>query len=470
MGETQVSYKQLFQKLEKHGQEHVLRWWDDLTESQRDRLAGQILSMDLDLVTRLKEEVLHAPPRGDVEGLSPAPVIKPDAQEAAKARAAGEEHIRAGKIAALTVAGGQGSRLGFEGPKGLFPICPVSGNSFFQLFAERLRAVGRRFGVTIPWYIMTSDTSHDPTLEFFEKHRFFGLRPDDVTFFRQGMLPALDLEGRLLLDAKDHVFTSPNGHGGTLQALRDSGALDDMKRRGIEDISYFQVDNVLIKVVDPVFIGCHRLADSEMSIKVVQKRDPEEGLGVVGILNGRVSVVEYSELSREDKYASGPDGRLLYRTGSIAVHVLSVAFVERLTRSGFSLPYHRAEKNVPFLNEQGELERPSEKNAVKFEMFVFDALGEARNPVILEVKREEEFSPVKYPTGDDSIESARRDLSNMYGRWLREAGVEVPFGDDGNVKVPVEISPLFALDAEELARKIRGRTITFEGPVLLEEN
>jgi UDP-N-acetylglucosamine/UDP-N-acetylgalactosamine diphosphorylase len=301
---------------------------------------------------------------------------------------------------------------------------------------------------------MTSETNGEPTREFFEQHRHFGLDPAEVFFFKQDMMPALDLEGRLVLDAKDHVFASPDGHGGSISSLLKSGALADMKERGIKYISYFQVDNVLIKIGDPVFIGHHIAKGAEMSVKVAPKRDPEETVGVVCRLDDVTTVIEYSDLPEEHKYALNKNGALRFSAGNLAIHVLSVNFIERLNTEKHSLPFHIAEKAIPFLDDRGELTKPKQKNGLKFEKFVFDALSHARASAIMEVNRDEEFAPIKNADGEDSPETARNLMTRLYAKWLGEADMRLPRDRRGLVKGSVEISPLFALDSDELKRKL----------------
>ncbi len=306
----------------------------------------------------------------------------------------------------------------------------------------------------MPFYIMTSETNDSPTREFFERNKYFGLDPADTFFFKQEMMPALDYEGRFLLDAKDHIFTNPNGHGGSITSLYSSGALADMRARGIKHIFYFQVDNVLIKIADPFFLGYHIGRHADMSAKVAPKRDPEEKVGVVCRVGGSLTVIEYSDLPDEYKYAHNEDGSLKFSAGNLAIHILDVDFVERVNREKQSLPYHIAEKVVPFLDDSGELVRPTEKNGLKFEKFVFDALSCARATAVMEVNRDEEFAPVKNAEGEDSPESARNMMMRLSAQWLEDAGAHVPHDSDGQVKGLLEISPLFALDADELRQKL----------------
>ncbi|RMF68675.1 MAG: UDPGP type 1 family protein [Calditrichaeota bacterium] len=442
------------------GQGHVFRFWSELDEAGRRALLAQLAEIDFALLRRLTDEFIRpgASPLAE-KRLEPAEFIPvprtPEQHRAADAaKQTGEQALRQGRVAAFLVAGGQGTRLGFDGPKGMYPISPVKNKTLFQLHAEKLLALSRRHGATIPWYIMTSATNDAETRAFFEQHDFFGLAREDVVFFQQAMVPALDENGKLFLDRKDHVFENPNGHGGSLAALKQSGALQDMRDRGIDLIFYFQVDNVLVKICDPVFLGFHLQNEAEMSAKVVEKIDPSEKVGVVGRIDGELGVIEYSDLPEAEKRARNPDGSLKFRGGSIAIHVLDVAFVERENEGGLRLPWHVAHKKIPHLDEQGNLVEPAEPNGYKFETFVFDALRDARRAMFLEVPREEEFSPVKNAEGVDSPSTARRDMVNLFASWLEKAGVTVPRNGDGTCKTPIEVSPLYALDAEELRQKL----------------
>ncbi len=466
-------WRTLKSKFDAAGQGHVFRFWNELDEEARRVFLKQVKKIDLDLVTRLAQELVRSPRKAKFSGqLEPAEVIPiPQTPEQLKrqeeARQVGETVLRAGKVGLILVAGGQGSRLGFPGPKGAFPITPVKNKTLFQWHAEKIRALEKRFAITLPWYIMTSESNDAQTRAFFEENEYFGLRPEQIFFFVQDMLPAVDAAGKIILDRKDHVFTSPNGHGGTLLALRKSGALDDMKKRGIEQLFYFQVDNVLVKIADPVFIGYHVQAKAEMSSKVVPKKHAFEKLGVIGVVDGKLSVVEYSDLSEEDALARNPDGSLKYNAGSIAIHMFRRDFLEAETEKGTKLPYHMAHKRIPFVDENGRRIEPEEPNGFKFETFIFDALRDTTASVVMEVRREEEFSPVKNKSGEDSPETARRDLSDLFGRWLEAAGVKIPRDSEGHVRGRIEISPLFALDEQELVRKIDADHILFSGELYL---
>jgi UDP-N-acetylglucosamine/UDP-N-acetylgalactosamine diphosphorylase len=281
------------------------------------------------------------------------------------------------------------------------------------------------------------------------------------------MMPSVDFEGRLILSAKDRIFMNPNGHGGVFPALKRSGALEDMEERGITQLFYFQVDNPLVKIADPLFIGYHLLADADMSTKVVKKENPEEKVGVLGYIDGALSVIEYSELSRDDKYARRGDGELKFNAGNTAIHLLNVEFIRREIEEGFKLPYHAAKKKIPYIDEEGNLVEPDRPNGLKFETFIFDALRDAKRSINMEIIREEEFSPLKNKEGADSPESVKEALVNLYANWCEAAGVKIPRDREGKVKGLIEISPLFALDRENFVKKVNSNT-TFNGKLCFE--
>jgi UDP-N-acetylglucosamine/UDP-N-acetylgalactosamine diphosphorylase len=459
-GSIESRYEHAAEELASRGQSHVLRWWDDLDTTQRERLLGQIEPIPWEHVEPLIEShVRHRPADVVPENLEPPPVYprRPDASQAAlyrDAQALGGEMIRAGRVAAFTVAGGQGTRLGFDGPKGALSVSPVRGKSLFQLFAEMILAARRRYGCYLRWYIMTSQANRDQTIAYLKEHAYFGLDPDDVMLFVQGMLPCFDFEGRLLLEDKARIAMAPDGHGGSLKAMVAGGALDDMRSHGIQIISYFQVDNPLVKPFDPLFIGLHGKTEAEMSAKVTPKADDIERVGNVCTQDGHVAVVEYSNLPEELARSRNPDGTRRFNSGNLAIHLIDVAFVDRIIARRFDLPYHRAEKAVTCLDERGAVHTPPRPNAVKLETFVFDALPLAANPVILEVERAEEFSPVKNATGVDSVETAVRDQIDRAARWLEAAGAAVPRKPNGEPDVVLEIAPSFAEDADEIPKRM----------------
>ncbi|MDI6781921.1 MAG: UDPGP type 1 family protein [bacterium] len=427
------------------GQEHILKYYDKLSLKQREDLLSQILSIDMSLVNELIAMGMTA--KEPHPHLEPPCIIPIQDKRYQQAKGKGEEALKDGRIACFVVAGGQSTRLGYNLPKGTFEVGPVSSKSLFQYHAEKIAAMNNRYNTNIPWYIMTSKENDTQTRDFFQRHDFFQLQTKDVIFFEQGMLPAIDFDGKLIMDSPDHIAMSPNGHGGSLLGLKESGALDDMRRRGIKEIFYFQVDNALVKIADPVFIGYHLLEKAEMSTKVVSKIRPDEMVGVVGYINGRLGVIEYTELNDEERYAVNADGSLRFKAGNTAIHMLNVEFVHRLVRDGFHLPYHGARKKIPSLDKHGKLQKPHEPNGIKFETFIFDALRYAKHSVVMEVNRKEEFSPLKNISGQDSPETVRHDLINLYTGWCKAVGLEIS-------DCPIEISPLFAMDSDEFVQRI----------------
>lgn len=452
------------------GQEQLFAHWAARPQDARRRLLADLSALDRRVVAELRDSLARGDPRAAIAGdraaaagyraaiagyrlrggITPLPAV-PVAEWRGnpEARQAGEELIASGRTAYLTVAGGQGSRLGWEGPKGCFPISPIRKASLFQLFAEKILAASRRFGSRQRWYVMTSALNHGETLEFFRANDFFGLPPEEVSLFRQGLLPTLTPEGRLLLAEDGGLAQNPTGHGGILEALRTAGLTESLGEAGVEELFYFQVDNPLVRLPDAEFVGLHRLRAAEMSSKVIPRAYPEERLGVPGLIDGRPGVIEYSDLDPESLQARTTAGALLFPHGSIAIHVLNTAFAARVP---LPLPLHLARKRVRALIPEPGGGRLEELEAVKFESFIFDAIPLAANPQFLETAREEEFAPLKNATGVDSIAACVEGMVGLAARWLEACGVEVP-REGGKPKHRIEISPLFAADQETL--KIR---------------
>ena len=392
-------------------------------------LAKQVDALDWDeLETALEECIFKKVKTGSPESYGPASYfpLSPETPEQesfySQAYERGEELIRTGKTAAFMVAGGQGTRLGYDGPKGTLPVSPIKNKPLFQLFAEQIRGVSEKYETVIPWYIMCSPLNLEATISHFEENSYYGLAKEDIKFFAQGVMPATDFEGNLLLASEDSLALSPNGHGGSLKALIDSGSIKDMADREIQHVSYFQVDNPLVSTINPLFIGLHDLQKSDMSSRSLTKTGPFEKLGNFVSIGDRISIIEYSDLPEEKALEKDESGQIKYRAGSPAIHILRRDFIEQFASGEIKLPYHRAEKKVAHVDENGQLVTPDQPNAVKFETFVFDALPFAKNPLILEADREEEFSPVKNMTGVDSLESSRADQIQKAKNWLLKAG------------------------------------------------
>ncbi len=446
------------------GQGQVFAFFDRLAPAAQERLLAEAGEIDLAEVDRLVRTLVRqsAVTGVDLSDLTPAPFeARPehggDAAAWAEAKARGEAALRAGRVAAFTVAGGQGTRLGFDGPKGTFPVTPLKRKSLFQVFAEKIAAAGRRYGRPIHWFIMTSHQNHAATEAFFVERGFFGLDRARVHFFRQGRMPAVDFSGRILLETPGDIALSPDGHGGSLRALGRSGALDLMQREGIDTISYFQVDNPLVRGIDPAFVGWHLRQRSEMSSKMVPKAFPEEKIGHFCRQRGRTVVIEYSDmplaLQREVDPATG---KLRYLAGSIAIHVLDREFVRRMAAGGDNaLPFHRADKKILTIDAAGQPVKPATANGVKFEMFVFDALPFAKNPVVIETLRADDFSPVKNAEGTDSPGTCRADQLRQFARWLQAQGAGLETDATGLPARAIEVSPLFGYDEDSFAASWR---------------
>ncbi|MCC5830234.1 MAG: UDPGP type 1 family protein [Phycisphaeraceae bacterium] len=442
---------------------HLLEGWDRLAPEQQIALVAQLEEVDWPEVGRLiQSHVLNKPEFDLPEKVEPAPwypYLPPASMENRyrEARELGHTLIRQGKVAAFTVAGGQGTRLGWDGPKGTYPATPIRKLSLFGCFAEYIDNIQKRFDVTIPWYIMTSPANDQATRRYLREQAYFGLSEDQVMMFPQQMMPALDRNtGKVLMSGEHEIALSPNGHGGSLKALHTSGAIDDMKKRGVEQISYIQVDNPLVRVIDPLFIGLHAMDDCQMSSKMLPKRDPFEKLGNFCLIDGRMTVIEYSDLPDELAVEKGDDGRLRFLAGSIAIHVIRADFVESLnTRpGGFALPFHRAEKKVPYFDRQsGRVESPLTPNAVKLETFVFDALPLTERSIIYETSRADEFAPIKNADGPDVLDCPGTSIDLQVRRaadWLDRAGCPVPRKIDGAPDAMLEISQRLAIYPEDL--------------------
>lgn len=457
--------------LERIGQHHVLRFVDDLSDAHRRALCAQVATLPIAEIPSLVERYVRSKPETAAPAeLQPAPFYPDDRDKPVslwgreRYQKAGEGLIRAGKVAAFTVAGGQGTRLGFDGPKGCYPAGAVTKKPLFAMLADSILAAQDRYSAKIPWAIMTSPLNHDATVAFFAEHKHFGLDPALVTFFPQGVMPSFDMNtGALLLSEKHEVATNPDGHGGALRALRHSGTLDRLAAQGVEHLSYCQIDNPIVRVVDPLFLGLHAKApdsSSEMSSKMVVKTNPSEKVGVFAQSLGKTLIMEYSDLPPGMADARDRDDTLLFKAANIAVHALSLSFIDRLTSgdqdSGTALPYHRAEKKVPYVDlASGRRVEPNSPNAVKLEMFVFDAIPMCEKSLVMETSRVEEFAPIKNASGVDSPESSARIQTERAARWLESVGVNVPRNADGLPNCTLEISPRTAACAADL-KKAKG--------------
>jgi len=454
--------EELARRLEGFGQGHLLRFWDELDEAGQLRLADEIGSVDFGLVAELYGQATAAhdwaalarraepPPAIRLTGPGEEKTAGGQRLTAAEARERGHEALAGGEVGVLLTAGGQGSRLGFDHPKGLYPIGPVSGASLLQIHFEKALATARRYGAPVPVYMMTSPATHEEQVVFLDRHERFGLPEEDLVVFCQGTMPAVDAAtGRLLLADKGRLFLSPDGHGGTVAALASSGALAHMRGSGIRHLFYLQVDNPLVPICDPAFLGYHLLADSELTSLAVAKQGPHDRVGNFVSVDGRVRVIEYSDFPNDVAERRAADGSLVFWAGSIAVHVFDVDFLQRALELKDALPFHVARKVVPCVDESGRVVEPAEPNALKFERFIFDLLPHADRAIVVEGAEADVFAPLKNARGAerDTAEYVQRFLVDQHRRWLTEVGTQVADG------TPVEISPLWALDAQAVAER-----------------
>lgn len=432
-------------QLDDSKQEHVLKFWDELNDVERELLVSQLETMDFDLFTTVQKQISS----NQIKNISPCETVLLDDTY----RDDGIASIKKGEIGVLTVAGGQGTRLGWNGPKGTFPATPVSGKSLFQVIAEQIVFATKKYNITIPWYIMTSVENDAITRSFLLDNNCFGLDRTDIFVFTQGQVPAVDEDGKMLLASKHIISMNPDGHGGVIAALQQSGGLDEMLKRGVKHLSYVQIDNPLANAVDPNFIGLHisEISSAEASSKCVRKTNPNERVGLFCNVDGNVEVVEYSDLPSEKNNEVDSEGQLVYNSGSIALHLFSVEFLQRVAGD---LPWHRAHKSVPCIDlKSGKNNEVDAPNAYKFEKFVFDVLPLAKKSIVVETKREEEFAPIKNASGEDSPSTSHALQQDRAIRWLMISGVNV------SKQAVVELSPLTASCPDDLEPSVLPESI-----------
>lgn len=497
------SRETLLKKLAPHGQEQLLTFWDELNEEERESLSQQIEKIDFGYLDQLFIHRYDPPAAAALADRAEDPTAFKlsdlrdfDGSEGStfpqsavtkldettdeitplKAVAAGEEYLRAHKIAIVVVAGGQGTRLDFPHAKGIFPIGPISQATLFQIHIERIHAMCKKYNTRLPFCIQTSPATHQETIDFFKENNNFGLAPEDVLIFCQGTMPSVDFDsGKVLLANKCEIARSPDGHGGMLAAInspqpdsplptvREKGILTELKNRGVEEIFYFQIDNPIIDICSPEFIGYHVLSKSEFATQVIRKQNPKDRVGNMVMVDGKLHVIEYSDLPDSAGARRKPDGSLAIWAGSIAVHMMNVDLLQKNASFSSSLPFHLAKKKVPHivLDKEAKDEngaplfgvkvKPETPNAIKYEKFIFDLLPIAKNPIVVEIEEETCFGPLKnHPReAKDTPKTVREHLTGLYKRWLSHIGVEV-VGD-----AIVEVSPLFANSCTELAQRLK---------------
>lgn len=398
-----MGYQEAYSKLEKYGQLHVLKYYKELSGEEQEALVSQIENTDFEVLSLCqKKEELNLRGRITPIEVMQLPEIEQKREEFTKC---GLDAIKAGKVGAVLLAGGMGTRLGSDAPKGVYNIGMTKDVFIFQRLVENLLDVVRQADTWIPLYIMTSDKNHDTTTAFFKEKNYFGYNPDYVTFFMQDMAPASDYQGKVYLEAKNKMSTSPNGNGGWFLSMMKWGVVDKIREAGVEWLNVFAVDNVLQRIADPCFVGATISTDSAVGAKVVKKNAPDEKVGAMCLEDGRPSIVEYYELTEELMNAKDAQGEPAYNFGVILNYLFREKDLEEIVAK--KLPLHIVEKKIPYLNEQGELVKPEEPNGYKFEQLVLDMIHELDSCLPYEVVRNYEFAPIKNKTGIDSVESAR---------------------------------------------------------------
>ncbi|KAH8906244.1 UTP-glucose-1-phosphate uridylyltransferase [Coniochaeta sp. PMI_546] len=483
---TDEQLSSLREKYTKAGQGHVFTFYDDLSTSDKASLYSQLSLFDPSYIAELAAKALN-PPKPTSDGqpeaaLEPLPasasasIMDSSPSDIDRWYSAGLDLIAQNKVAVVLMAGGQGTRLGSSAPKGCYDIGLPSSKSLFQIQAERIRKVeqlaAKKAGVaaesiSVPWYVMTSGPTRGPTEKFFAEHEYFGLRKENVFIFEQGVLPCISNEGKILLESKAKVAVAPDGNGGLYNALISAGVIEDMRRRGVQHIHAYCVDNCLVKVADPVFIGFAAEKDVDIATKVVRKRSATESVGLILLKNGRPGVVEYSEIDKATAEAEEAPGKLKFRAANIVNHYYSFRFLETIPIWVRDLEHHVARKKIPYADlESGETVKPEKPNGIKLEQFVFDVFPQLdlEKFACMEVRREDEFSPLKNAkgTGEDDPDTSKRDIMAQGKKWVQAAGAVVTSEDS---EAGIEVSPLMSYGGEGL-EGLKGKTI--RAPAIIE--
>jgi UDP-N-acetylglucosamine/UDP-N-acetylgalactosamine diphosphorylase len=492
-GEQQVPAKEpaeadlneLRERYEKAEQEHVFTFYDELDTEGKAALFEQLQGIDPHRINILADKAIH-PPKATEDKKEPSIEPLPKDATASLLGLAPEEVekwyktglglVAQNKVAVVLLAGGQGTRLGSSAPKGCFDIGLPSKKSLFQMQAERIWKVqdlARKYSgpdqiAAVPWYVMTSGPTRGPTQKFFEEHNYFGLPKENVFIFEQGVLPCISNEGKILMETKSKVAVAPDGNGGIYQALITSDVRTDMRKRGIEHVHAYCVDNCLAKVADPAFIGFAASKHVDIATKVVRKLKATEPVGLIIQRDGKPDVIEYSEIDKtlaEEKEGHREE-LLKYRAANIVQHYYSFAFLDTIQEWAHKLPHHVAKKKIPFMNtETGEMTKPDKVNGIKLEQFIFDVFPFVAMDkfACMEVDRKEEFSPLKNAEGEDSPKSSRRDVMEQGARWLKNVGVTVVSETE---ETGVEISPLISYGGESL-EYLKGKEV--KSPAVIEK-
>lgn len=456
-------------RFEAAGQEQVFRFIDGklCSETEAKSLVTQLADLDLEYVANslrsAQAEVAAIAEAQDLEPPDDFMCLSDASGDIPGWEAKGLEAIGRGEVAACVLAGGQGTRLGFDGPKGCYEIGLPSKKPLFQVFVEKLRRLVSLAGEAggpkpwVPFLVMTSPMTHQQTVDFFEQHSFFGMSKEDVWFFQQGTMPCLTPEGKIILESPGNIACNPDGNGGVYPALKKSGLLDQLRSSGVKSLHVFSVDNPLCRPADPRFVGYCLSKAADCGNKCVWKASPDEKVGVMAKKGGRPSVVEYSELDDARKAQRDASGRLVFGAGNICNHFFSVDFLLDVVVPKMSTMFHLAHKKIPYADDEGKTVKPESNNGVKLEAFIFDVFPMSRRIAILETFREEEFAPVKNAPGTatDSPDTARQMVNLLCRSWVEKAGGQT----DGDASAVLEVSPLLSYAGEGLTEHVAGKTI-----------
>ena len=456
-------------KVHEAGQDHVFDGWDSLSSKEQRGLLDQLREIDFQLLKRLIQQHIHGAGESHEERVAkPADLTRlsaRNAQDLELARTLGDYALKNGEVG-LVMAAGHGSTPDAE-PFGLLPVGPVTGKSLFQLQAEKIQALNRHYRVSLHWFVFCHPDQLETISSFFRAHNYFGLNCSDLHFCAQELLPVVNRRGKLLLEAPGRVAMNPIVEGGILTQLFAEERLRTLERAGIKHLFFFHADNPLVKIADPSFVGMHIENQSDVSSKAICTARAGEDLPVFCTFNNSPGIIRPSELSVEDRDREADDGSRVFGASPIGAHLFSVDFLRRLQSDSTQASFTGVEQVTEYVGKRGRVQRPTEPNSIRFQISVFDALSHARRSRIVETRREDEFSPIRNASGAQSPETAQRDLSLLYARWLREASDDgIPAGA-GQSETAVEISPLYALDAEELKDKIELPVHLEDGAILL---
>lgn len=398
-----MTLSQAREKLEKYGQEHVLKYYDELNEREKDELLAQIEATDMSILESCKHRDELAK-KGVITPLAAMQLPEIEANRESFTET-GLEAIKAGKVGAVLLAGGMGTRLGSDNPKGMYNVGLTRELYIFECLVNNMLDVVHQADAWFHLFIMTSDKNHEATVSFLKEHDYFGYKAEYIHFFMQEMAAATDYDGKIYLEEKGKLSTSPNGNGGWFISMKNAGLLELVQKEGIEWLNVFAVDNVLQRIADPCFVGATIQKNCAVGAKVVRKNAPDEKVGVMCLEDGRPSIVEYYELTDELMNAKDENGDPAYYFGVILNYLFRVADLLEILEN--NLPLHIVEKKIPYLNENGEQVKPETPNGFKFENLVLDMIHQMKSCLPFEVVRAKEFAPIKNKTGVDSVESAR---------------------------------------------------------------